>query len=69
MAVDSKKLVVNTGWCTGCGICVAFCPMKVLEVKLEKVVIANPDACVKCGFCELRCPDYAIHLQLQEEEK
>jgi len=41
--------------------------VKVLEVKLEKVVIANPDACVKCGFCELRCPDYAIHLQ--EEEK
>jgi 2-oxoglutarate ferredoxin oxidoreductase subunit delta len=67
--VDNKKLVVNSAWCTGCGICVAFCPVKVLEVKLEKVVIANPGACVKCGFCEMRCPDYAIHLQLQEEEK
>ena len=67
MAVNSKKLIVNINWCTGCGICVAFCPVKVLEVKLEKVVIANPTACVKCGFCELRCPDYAIHLQ--EEEK
>ena len=67
LAVDSKKLVVNTGWCTGCGICAAFCPVKVLEVKLEKITIANPDACVKCGFCELRCPDYAIYLQ--EEEK
>jgi 2-oxoglutarate ferredoxin oxidoreductase subunit delta len=69
LAVDNKKLVVNNAWCTGCGICAAFCPVKVLEIKLEKVVIANPDACVKCGFCELRCPDYAIHLQLQEEEK
>jgi len=67
LAVNSKKLIVNINWCTGCGICVAFCPVKVLEVKLEKVVIANPTACVKCGFCELRCPDYAIHLQ--EEEK
>jgi 2-oxoglutarate ferredoxin oxidoreductase subunit delta len=67
LAVDSRKLIVNIDWCTGCGICAAFCPVKVLEIKLEKVVIANPDACVKCGFCELRCPDYAIHLQ--EEEK
>jgi 2-oxoglutarate ferredoxin oxidoreductase subunit delta len=67
LAVNSKKLIVNIDWCTGCGICAAFCPVKVLEVKLEKIVIANPDACVKCGFCELRCPDYAIHLQ--EEEK
>jgi 2-oxoglutarate ferredoxin oxidoreductase subunit delta len=68
LAVDSRKLIViNKDWCTGCGICAAFCPVKVLEVKLEKVVIAKADACIKCGFCELRCPDYAIHLS--EEEK
>jgi len=69
LAEDSRKLVVNNAWCTGCGICAAFCPKKVLEVKLEKVLIANPDACVKCGFCEMRCPNYAIYLQLQQEEE
>ena len=67
MAGENKKLIINTDWCTGCGICAAFCPMKVLEIKNEEVTVVNPDECVKCGQCELRCPDYAIHVR--EEEK
>ena len=61
----SKKLVIDTAWCKGCGICVAFCPKKALGLKKEKVVLVNED-CILCGQCELRCPDYAIYL---EEEK
>jgi 2-oxoglutarate ferredoxin oxidoreductase subunit delta len=68
MPVINKKLVVNIAWCTGCGICAAFCPRKVLEVKHEKIVIANPDMCIKCGLCELRCPDYAIHISETERK-
>jgi 2-oxoglutarate ferredoxin oxidoreductase subunit delta len=64
---ENKKLIINPDWCTGCGICAAFCPMKVLEVKNEKVTIANPDECVKCAQCELRCPDYAIHVREVEK--
>jgi len=63
MAAEDKELVVNIAWCTGCGICAAFCPRKVLEVKHEKVVIANLQACIKCGLCELRCPDYALFIR------
>ena len=63
MAAEDKELVVNIDWCTGCGICAAFCPRKVLEVKREKVSIVNLEACIKCGLCELRCPDYAIHVR------
>ena len=62
----NKKLVINAAWCKGCGICVAFCPKKALEIKNEKVVQTNAEACAKCGLCELRCPDYAIFV---EEEK
>ena len=64
---DNRKLVVNPKWCTGCGICAAFCPVKVLEVKLEKITIVNLEACIKCEFCELRCPNYAIYLSEEEE--
>ena len=67
MAAENKELIINIAWCTGCGICAAFCPMKVLEVKSEKVTVVNPNECVKCAQCELRCPDYAIHIR--EEEK
>ena len=63
MANENKELVLNAAWCTGCGICAAFCPKKVLEVKNEKITIVSPDACIKCGLCELRCPDYAIHVR------
>lgn len=50
-------------WCKGCGICVAFCPVGVLEMKDQKAVVAHPDKCVKCYLCARRCPDFAIGIQ------
>ena len=67
MALEKKKLVINTTWCTGCGICAAFCPRKVLEVQHGKIAAVNIDACIKCALCELRCPDYAIHVREVEQ--
>ena len=67
MAGENKELVLNTSWCTGCGICVAFCPRKVLEIQHEKVTIVKADECIKCAQCELRCPDYVIHLREVEQ--
>ncbi len=50
--------------CKGCGICVAFCPKKVLGLsEVEKVQIVNKDACIACRQCEMRCPDYAIFIE------
>lgn len=57
-----KSLTIDKDWCKGCGICVAFCPKNVLEIKEGKVVIKDLEACIECGQCELRCPDYAIYL-------
>ena len=60
----SLKLYSNR--CKGCGICVNFCPKKVLEVtELEKcaVIKGKEKECIKCGQCELRCPDYAIFVE------
>ena len=61
-----KQLVCDTKWCKGCGICVAFCPKKVLVIEKEKVKIANPENCIFCGQCEARCPDYAIYVKEEE---
>ena len=50
--------------CKGCGICVEFCPKKVLELsELEKVVVAREQDCIKCRQCEMRCPDFAIFVE------
>jgi 2-oxoglutarate ferredoxin oxidoreductase subunit delta len=62
--VDKKREVeINRAWCKGCGICVAFCPKKVLVLDDEgKACWAYSDQCINCGRCELRCPDVAIEL-------
>ncbi|MEG0805319.1 MAG: 4Fe-4S binding protein [Lachnospiraceae bacterium] len=64
----AKKLILNTAWCKGCGICAAFCPKGVLKVEHEKAIIVNQEQCVYCGQCEQRCPDYAIYIDEKQEE-
>lgn len=63
-----KRLEINTAWCKGCGICVAFCPKKVLKLTNGKVEIIDRDLCLKTGVCENLCPDFAIYL-VEEEER
>ena len=57
------RININREWCKGCGICVAFCPKKVLEMdRQDKPVVRHLDECNGCGMCELRCPDMAIEV-------
>lgn len=54
--------------CKGCGICVEFCPKKVLGLnEIEKVQVLNEGDCIACRQCELRCPDYAIFVEKNDE--
>ncbi|SDK48281.1 indolepyruvate ferredoxin oxidoreductase subunit alpha [Natronincola ferrireducens] len=66
---NNKELKIVKAWCKGCGICVEFCPVKILGLIDEKIHINDIDKCIKCGFCELRCPDYAIYLEEDKNEK
>ena len=51
----NSEITIKLPRCKGCGICVAFCPKKVLAIdELGKVIIVNPEACIACGQCELR---------------
>lgn len=59
----ARQIQINPRWCKGCGICVEFCPGKVLGLVKERVRMLFPEKCVKCGLCEMRCPDYAIWLE------
>ncbi|MFT5702172.1 MAG: 2-oxoglutarate ferredoxin oxidoreductase subunit delta, partial [Desulforhopalus sp.] len=49
-----KELRINRDWCKGCGICVSFCPKKVLELdSKDKAVAVRPEDCICCTLCEL----------------
>ncbi|SDN25770.1 2-oxoglutarate ferredoxin oxidoreductase subunit delta [Desulfonauticus submarinus] len=63
-------VTVYSAWCKGCGICVAFCPGKVLEFDEHgKAYPAHMEECINCGFCELHCPDFAISVRPKKDEK
>ena len=65
--VKQKKLVKTIpDWCKACGICVAFCPVKILKLENDKIVVTDQDKCTNCMLCEMRCPDFAIYLEEQE---
>ncbi len=50
--------------CKGCGLCIAFCPKKILGFSNKRnaqgykvIAFLNKDTCNKCGICFLMCPD------------
>lgn len=60
---EKKKFDVSFyhAWCKACGICMAFCPQKIIKAdKNGKPVMSDVDKCVGCRFCEIHCPDFAI---------
>lgn len=62
-------VLINKGWCKGCGLCIAVCPKNVLElddrVKCEP---ARMDDCIGCRQCENICPDLAITVKEREQD-
>ncbi|MBN1400391.1 MAG: 4Fe-4S binding protein [Anaerolineae bacterium] len=51
-------------WCKGCGLCVAFCPQQVYEMREDgHPIVAHAERCVACQWCEIHCPDFAILVQ------
>ena len=58
-----SEIVVYQDWCKACGICIEFCPTRVLERgKGGYPIVAHPEKCISCDLCELLCPDFAITL-------
>jgi len=64
------QVTVFPNWCKGCSLCVAFCPLKVLEQNEDgRVIVAYPEKCTACRWCELHCPDFAIFVTEVEGEE
>ena len=75
MAKIKGTIVVDLERCKGCGVCVASCPCKALELSAEVnskgypvARMASPDACTGCASCAVICPDSVITVYRQKFE-
>ena len=55
---------IDTARCTGCGWCVAACPLHLLSLERigwkKKSVLGDASACTGCRLCAVRCPFHVI---------
>ncbi|CAH2031114.1 4Fe-4S binding protein [Trichlorobacter ammonificans] len=58
--------VVDRRRCSGCGRCVAACPLRILSLEPEgyrkRLVMAAFPCCTRCGACAGVCPLQALRM-------
>jgi 2-oxoglutarate ferredoxin oxidoreductase subunit delta len=65
---DMPEVEFNENFCKGCGLCVAFCPKKILKLDTTRVnirgyypaIVNNLVECIGCAACAKICPDSVI---------
>ena len=55
--------MIDRDTCTGCGICVEWCPTDAIVLDDEGLALRDENACFGCGVCSRFCPEEAISLQ------
>jgi len=62
-------LTTYRGWCKGCDLCIASCPVGILGLaEDDRIEVSDISRCIFCGICQLRCPDFVFTLQRPEPE-
>lgn len=62
-----KQVIIDTARCTGCGLCAANCPDRVLRLA-DGVARHDGADCLRCGHCRALCPADAIRLPDRPEQ-
>ncbi|MFH1903748.1 MAG: RnfABCDGE type electron transport complex subunit B [Candidatus Omnitrophota bacterium] len=78
LTISGTVPVINTGKCTGCGLCVTACPKKIIELVEDKFKVGIScksrdkgalvrkickTGCIGCGICVKVCPVNDIVLE------
>ncbi len=69
-----KLAVINQNGCTGCEVCIVFCPVDCIEIvpgaehtQLQQVVEVDLDRCIGCALCAKNCPWDTIEMLAHDE--
>ncbi len=55
--------VIDIEACTGCGICLDWCPTDAISLNEEGSAQLDESSCLGCGVCSRFCPEEAISLK------
>ena len=62
--------------CKGCGLCVEFCPKKIIMLAdhfnvlgFHPATVTNVERCTGCGICAWMCPDVVIEVEHEAEDR
>lgn len=65
------KIKIDAEKCKGCGLCVIYCPKKIIcfskrlnkkGIKPVEIKLDDNVKCTGCKNCAIICPDYAIKI-------
>ncbi len=60
---NTSTVIIDKELCKGCGLCIKFCPKKVLKVGSYINKMGYPateyvgEGCIGCGTCFYMCPE------------
>lgn len=66
-----SKIVVDTRYCKGCGLCIEVCPKRIIVLDPDTItdkgyhpaMLTDESQCTACSNCALICPDVAITVE------
>lgn len=69
-----KLAVIEQSGCTGCEVCIVFCPVDCIEIvpgiehtQLQQVVEVDLNRCIGCSLCAKNCPWTTIEMLPYDE--
>lgn len=65
------KVSFDDELCKGCGLCVAVCPKRILQLDQDRLnsrgyhpaSCIDQNRCIGCAFCAVQCPDSVITVE------
>ncbi len=61
------KPEVNGENCTGCAVCLKWCPVEAISMNQDKKAVLDRNLCIGCGECTAACQFDAIKIRWQSE--